>query len=295
MGVRFACPACKHRLNVKSELAGRRGRCPQCGTRFRVPIADQPVAAPLGSSDISSSATIIEEGSGSANASQSASPSGTDQAVRATRAPAAAGAPPAAPAGPPSPSAAAAGPTPPSDPFAAAPDASWYVRPQTGGQYGPADSKTMRQWLAEHRIGPHSLVWRDGWAAWRPAADVFAELAQVPSEASAPAVVPQVSEPAADRPNVGKAKYRRVQKQTTIVAILVGVAVLLVIALVVAIMWPRGTGVQASRYGPRAEPLHSLSERRGQDFGGAARREPASWPRIHLRLPVDRGRVVGLT
>ena len=34
----------------------------------------------------------------------------------------------------------------------------------------------MRTWLREGRIGPDSLVWREGWRDWREAATVFAQL-----------------------------------------------------------------------------------------------------------------------
>jgi hypothetical protein len=46
MGIRFLCPN-GHRLNVKEDLAGRRGICPNCGAKFLIPSADgsqQPVA-----------------------------------------------------------------------------------------------------------------------------------------------------------------------------------------------------------------------------------------------------------
>ena len=36
MGVRFECPA-GHKLHVKTELAGKRGICPECGAKFIVP------------------------------------------------------------------------------------------------------------------------------------------------------------------------------------------------------------------------------------------------------------------
>lgn len=38
MGIRFTCPA-GHQLNVKSELAGKRGVCPQCGAKVQIPNA----------------------------------------------------------------------------------------------------------------------------------------------------------------------------------------------------------------------------------------------------------------
>jgi hypothetical protein len=51
----------------------------------------------------------------------------------------------------------------------------WYVRPPTGGQFGPAATDLMRCWLAEGRITPDSQVWREGWRDWRDAGEVFPE------------------------------------------------------------------------------------------------------------------------
>ena len=38
MGIRFICPNCDKKLNVKTHLAGKRGICPDCNTRIRIPI-----------------------------------------------------------------------------------------------------------------------------------------------------------------------------------------------------------------------------------------------------------------
>ena len=38
------------------------------------------------------------------------------------------------------------------DAIADAPDAVWYVRPASGGQYGPASGTVMRDWLDEGRV-----------------------------------------------------------------------------------------------------------------------------------------------
>jgi len=54
-----------------------------------------------------------------------------------------------------------------------APDVIWYIRPPSGGQYGPASRDVMRAWLAEGRITPDSLVWREGWRDWKEAIQVF--------------------------------------------------------------------------------------------------------------------------
>ncbi len=62
------------------------------------------------------------------------------------------------------------------DPLIEAGAAVWYVRPASGGQYGPAGPDAMRQWLAENRIAGDSLVWREGWRDWKTAAEVFPQL-----------------------------------------------------------------------------------------------------------------------
>ncbi len=53
MGIRFRCHHCEHRLNIKTELAGRRGICPKCAGRFRIPLADQEHSSSLEINDAS--------------------------------------------------------------------------------------------------------------------------------------------------------------------------------------------------------------------------------------------------
>lgn len=76
---------------------------------------------------------------------------------------------PAAPATPPAP----AGPP---DPIAEAPNAVWYVRPPSGGQFGPAAGDVMRSWIGEGRVSADTLVWREGWRDWQEASAVFPNL-----------------------------------------------------------------------------------------------------------------------
>ena len=45
MGIRFICPNCDKKLNVKSHLAGKRGICPDCATRIRIPSKPSAVSA----------------------------------------------------------------------------------------------------------------------------------------------------------------------------------------------------------------------------------------------------------
>src|SRR5262249_38518914 len=67
-------------------------------------------------------------------------------------------------------------PAAPIDPLNEAPEACWYVRPPTGGQYGPAKPNTMRQWIAEGRVTGDSLVWRERWPDWKLANATFPNL-----------------------------------------------------------------------------------------------------------------------
>jgi len=45
MGIVAYCPN-QHRVKVKDDLAGRKGVCPTCGARFRIPLESQPEPAP---------------------------------------------------------------------------------------------------------------------------------------------------------------------------------------------------------------------------------------------------------
>ena len=64
----------------------------------------------------------------------------------------------------------------PVDPIAEAPEMIWYVRPPSGGQYGPASGVIMRTWMAEGRVSADSLIWREGWRDWQEAGKVFPQL-----------------------------------------------------------------------------------------------------------------------
>jgi len=138
MGIRFACHACQKSLNIKSELAGKRGVCPGCGTRFRIPSDNAAVSSPAPEAMSGPATATISDG------------------TRETRS------------------------------LLSDPTAVWYVRPPSGGQYGPATGDVLRGWIAEARVTPTSLIWRDGWAQWRSASEALSEFGAAPAPALSP-------------------------------------------------------------------------------------------------------------
>jgi hypothetical protein len=207
MGIKFHCPN-GHKLNVKAFLAGKKGVCPKCGTRLRIPDSSEPG---LGDDDVDDSDTG-KTPAGSTYRGPMPAPAATAAAIAPKVAEAQLPKPAPAPinarptAAPqavptvamPSPTAAMPGVMPgpvaatvpaavrsptPGDPIAEAPAAVWYVRPPSGGQFGPARGDVMRKWIAEGRVSSDSLVWRDGWTDWQTAGKLFPNL----QSASAPA------------------------------------------------------------------------------------------------------------
>jgi hypothetical protein len=180
MGIRFLCPN-GHKLNVKSFLAGKKGVCPQCGARMRIPQQSDPALRKPGDSDAHDDAEQESEPmlvGGDSPATVAAGPAGAAAAGGITVGAVKAAALAATPVTPQQLAAVSVVPrgvavTPavvePSDPFTEAPNAVWYVRPPAGGQYGPARNDVMKRWISEGRVTSDSYVWREGWPDWRMA------------------------------------------------------------------------------------------------------------------------------
>ena len=157
MGIRFACHGCHKPLNIKNELAGRRGVCPQCQTRFRIPHEDAEYSTPVGQQvenaaserrvdAATQSGATIDSGDGSSGGLATL----TQTAVSSTGS---------------------------VEILDSDPDATWYVRPPSGGQYGPAGGEVLKSWIDEGRVARDALLWRDGWPQWRDAAEVLSDIA----------------------------------------------------------------------------------------------------------------------
>ena len=195
MGIKFFCPQ-GHKLHVKSFLSGKKGICPHCGAKVRIPqetdqqkdvsfadipeIADIPEMignesethaafaeyAQTSSEPIPPSSTqpdeplvheivepeheFIGKPLTNSNLTNDHSVSGDDVARHG---------------------ALASVLTSPA--LLEAPDAVWYVRAGSGGQFGPATSAIMQTWLSEGRVRADAMVWREGWETWAPAQQVF--------------------------------------------------------------------------------------------------------------------------
>jgi hypothetical protein len=271
MGIRFYCEACEKRLNVKGFLAGKRGVCPHCGAKVDIPWESQskPAGAAAAampaprSASVTPLPTIAREtqpalAAGPINghsygAPVSVSPAmvqpvqpiavvqplPTVQPVAVSAVPMAAPVMAAAVVAPALPTPAA-----PADPITEAPNAVWYVRPPSGGQYGPASGEIMRKWITEGRVSADSLIWREGWADWKSAASQFPEMAGPNAPRAGAASFP--AQPSFSSPIEAPASRPIVRKKnnTTLAIVVVVVLTLaslgLLVGLVLAIQFGAG-------------------------------------------------------
>lgn len=175
MGIRFACHECGKRLNIKAELAGRRGVCPVCSAKIRIPLDDAETSTPpdprpgnpqFGNPQPGGRAARVE--SETVSSAGFAGLSAVEERTSVNVAEDAIAS-----------SAKSAGMVSGSDRSLLSehePEAIWYVRPPSGGQYGPASTDLLRQWIEEGRVAASSLLWRDGWPQWRNAGEMLPEL-----------------------------------------------------------------------------------------------------------------------
>ncbi|MCE5268692.1 MAG: DUF4339 domain-containing protein [Planctomycetaceae bacterium] len=166
MGIRFHCPN-GHRLNVKQFQAGQKGICPVCGVTMQIPLqSTRPSSKEAG--EAATFTAVVDAG---AHKNGDGSPVPALPTASARHA-AGTGSPRHAPL--PKEELATHEDRPSGDGTEA--NAVWYVRPASGGQFGPANADVIKAWLAEGRVGVDSLVWQQGWPEWRQAGGVFPQL-----------------------------------------------------------------------------------------------------------------------
>ena len=265
MGIRFACHVCNKKLNIKRELGGRRGVCPQCAARFRIPLEDRATSYPVDvklpppdttyHQEAGERASAFGMGATTANATPHSSTAGAS-IVHANSLHAMSAANGSLAVAEESDSSGdcienseSDNDHPSADVSILDKEATWYVRPPSGGQYGPADASVFEQWIAEGRVASTALVWRDGWAQWKEAADVLPQLASRrpvdstrPPEGFGSAGRDDISELGGDEPVSvqGQADYGQKSRSRSIqragaIALLGVTALLLVVVLIVLV------------------------------------------------------------
>ncbi len=164
MGIRFFCPN-GHKLHVKEFQAGLRGICPHCGARMLIPHqSTRPSSRQRRGGQSLAAGEFAATSADDRESALAGDEQSSDEEILAAISGLSGPAPQASPM------------EQTNDPFAEAGEVVWYVRPPSGGQYGPARTDVMRSWLAEGRISGDTYVWREGWPDWREAERVFPQL-----------------------------------------------------------------------------------------------------------------------
>lgn len=179
MGIKFHCPN-GHKLNVKSFLGGKRAICPACGAKVLVPDVSAAVARAASGGSAADTprmgqAEPLRQTPGDWDVQGDLAPAQPVESAAQSTYTAANGA-----------ATQASSPAGPYAAIAQAPGAVWYVRPPSGGQFGPATGEIMREWIEGGRVVSTALVWRAGWQEWRTASTVFPHLAEASGAPLAP-------------------------------------------------------------------------------------------------------------
>lgn len=172
MGIRVTCPN-GHTLNVKSHLAGKKGRCPSCEAVFEIPssAAEEELDpdAPRTAFDQIDIEQLTRESAQAASRPSTATkprPSNVRGLVSGEASVSVAVVDePSKPSG---------GGGPPAE-ITSDPAAVWYVRRASGEQYGPAQGLMFWQWVQEGRVPEDSHVWKQGWPEWKSAKEWLAK------------------------------------------------------------------------------------------------------------------------
>lgn len=165
MAIETHCPS-GHRVRVKDHLAGRTGRCPTCGMKFRIEGTPTLPVARLVPLDPAVVATLPRARPFGAAAQQATAAERT----RAAAAPVADNE--LAPFDhEPEPVATAA--TPLHAVIAERPDLTWCIAFPGGEPTEPLDAQTMQGWLDGGHATGTEVVWRADWPEWRPVQEVF--------------------------------------------------------------------------------------------------------------------------
>jgi hypothetical protein len=185
MGIIAFCPR-GHRVKVKDELGGRKGICPKCQVRFRIPPVgtalpvarvvslDAAVAARLPRAEVLGSADLLRA-TGMASKPAAAGDDTESDGAGFDELPAEAFEPLDV-----DPPAAAAGPGTLHPAIAERPDLTWCVAVPGGQPSPPYDGAALQRWLEAGSATGSEVVWRADWAQWVPIRSVFPQFLPAP-------------------------------------------------------------------------------------------------------------------
>jgi len=203
MGIRFLCPN-GHKLNVKAFLAGKRGICPDCDAKFLVPGQSGELALPV--------EAVVEAPIPKSTAAT------TPKATTSVMPP----------------------PVVPNETLPPAIDQSlpdtWYVRPVSGEQYGPANTELMQSWVAEGRVAEDSWVWRTGWDNWKVAREIFDLLKATPT-ATPKVQIDQHQAEESFSPKLRKPKPNSRKERARRITVALGTLVLVLAGVLMLVLW----------------------------------------------------------
>ena len=182
MGIRFRCPSCEARLNVKQHQAGQTGQCPHCSNPIAIPIKST-VSAVGGKSPIladNDASVMLTEAMAAtvSKASMDERPhSDLPAPVAATEKRRAGPVVKSVPEG--QSNFDLTRPLPDfvnTDVLADSTGRVWHIRGQQIGELGPLDSKGVRQLLDAGKLRIGQFVWASDWDHWLPVEKVFPQL-----------------------------------------------------------------------------------------------------------------------
>ena len=169
MGIRFKCHHCQAPMNVKRDLAQKRGICPHCLGRFRIPASSQDQSSRLSprgelekpslqskAPQLKSPPTAPSTSPANQSNSQKQTPNPVVKSKTATLSDSGSGSITEPPTNEPS-----------------ALEQLFFVRPPSGGEYGPAAKEVIETWIQQKRVTAETLVCMLGSSQWKKAREVF--------------------------------------------------------------------------------------------------------------------------
>ena len=178
MGIMAQCPN-GHRVKVKDHLAGRKGLCPTCGAKFRVPkpvsvpgrtlepAVDEPALPlarliPLDAAVVATLPRALPPGTMRTAASEAEPPEPVEPEPETFESEPLDAEP------------VASRPLHPA--IADRPDLTWCIAFPGGDPSEPVAGASVQEWLDAGQATGAEVVWRADWPQWHPIRDVFPDI-----------------------------------------------------------------------------------------------------------------------